>query len=292
MLQNFGPRQINLKAREAEDMAPQLIAITSGKGGVGKTSLSVNLALLLRKAKKRVLLVDADIHLGNVDLIMGIRPRYTVADVIKDGISLEEVITRAPGDIDILPASSAVSELLEMNDLVIQRLSDAFSAYELDYDYILLDTGAGISQIVMSFVLSADKVVLVVTSDPASIADAYAMIKTIRIHQPDLPILMVANMVRSDEEGESIYKKMNLMVKKFLKSSIDFGGVIIRDDLVSKSVKLQRPFVMEYPNSVATSALRLVNRRLVQLPILSSGKRVALFRRFLENRKIELKGTE
>ncbi len=292
MLQNFGPRQIDLKAREADEMSPQVIAITSGKGGVGKTSLSVNLALLLRKAKKRVLLMDADIHLGNVDLIMGIRPRYTVADVIKDGISLEDVITRAPGDIDILPASSAVSELLEMNDLVIQRLSDAFSAYELDYDYILLDTGAGISQIVMSFVLSADKVVLVVTSDPASIADAYAMIKTVRLHRPEVPILMVTNMVRSDEEGESIYKKMNLMVKKFLKSSIDFGGVIIKDELVSKSVKLQRPFVIEYPNSSATSALRLVNRRLVQLPLSQGGKRVAFFRRFLENRKIELKGTE
>ncbi len=290
MLQNFGPRQIDVHEKEPSGSLPEVIAVTSGKGGVGKSSLSVNIAILLQQLKKKVLLIDADIHLGNVDLILGMRPRYTIADVISERVGMKEAIVSGPAGIDILPASSAVSELLELKDGVLQKIGETFSGFEYNYDLIILDTGAGISQNVMSFVFAAHKTVLVVTSDPSSIADAYAMIKVIRTTKPDMPILMVTNMVRNHEEGDSIYKKMNLMVRKFLNSGIDFGGAILRDELIAKSIKLQQPFVLQYPNSGPATALRLVNRKLLQLPGMDSSKREHFFKNFLENRKIEIRG--
>jgi flagellar biosynthesis protein FlhG len=275
-LKNFG----NAKS------VPDIIAVTSGKGGVGKTMVSVNLSIILKKLKKNVLLLDADLHLGNVDLMLGLRPQYTVADVLLGEKQLHEVIITGPEKLAILPAASAVNELLAIEDDALKMLGEAFSKFQHEYDTIVVDTGAGISASVMSFVLGADKVVVVVTPDPAAIADAYGMIKVIKNNKLDIPVLLVTNMVANYAEGESLFKKMNLMVQRFLGSSIIFGGAIYRDNNIAAAVRNQRPIVLDYPTSVPVNALRVITRNLLQLPRTGAFERTGLFDRIMTTRDI------
>tara|TARA_B100000029_G_scaffold297281_1_gene290483 strand:- start:2399 stop:3292 length:894 start_codon:yes stop_codon:yes gene_type:complete len=246
---------------------PQIIAITSGKGGVGKTNLSVNIALLMTKLKQKVLIIDADIHLGNVDVMFGISPEYTLADVVKGSRNLKDIIKSTPYGVDFLPATSGVMDLIDGEDNLIQSIAQAFSKFQNDYDLILIDTGAGVSKSTLSFVLGAEKIIVVVTSDPASISDAYAMIKIIKQFNADIPVMMVANRVRNDEMGESLFYKMNLIVNKFLNSSLIFGGSILDDTQVLASVHAQQPVVVRYPRSRAVINMQLICRRLLKLPI-------------------------
>ncbi len=276
----------NLKGNAGKQKHPEVIAVTSGKGGVGKTMISVNLALILKKLNKNVLLFDADIHLGNVDLMLGLRPEYSISDVILGDMKLEDVIVRGPEGIDILPAASAVPEFIEMEEEALRKFSTLFGAMERDYDIILVDTGAGLSTNVMSFVLGADKVAVVVTPDPASIADAYGMIKVIRSYNKTLPVMLLTNMVSSESEGESLYKKMNLMVQRFLNGSLSFGGSIMRDDLVLSAVRQQVPLTLNFPNSIPAKSLKMATRRLFQMPSSDPRNRAGLFDRLLLSRDV------
>ncbi|KAA3617605.1 MAG: MinD/ParA family protein [Calditrichaeota bacterium] len=265
----------------------EIIAITSGKGGVGKSSLSVNFAIMLQQMRKRVLIIDADIHLGNVDLILGIRTEYTIADVLNDGIALSDIIVPGPSNIDVLPASSASGKLLEMEDVFLKRLAVAFKTIETDYDYIIVDTGAGIANSVLSFLLGADKIVLVITSDPASIADAYAVIKIIKRNDLDIPIMLIPNIMPSHEAGENLYKRLNLMVRRFLKSDIEFAGTVLKDDLIARSIKMQKPFVINSPNAAATNTIRVLTKRVLQMEKKKQKDNKNVFDRFISNRKIK-----
>lgn len=265
---------------------PEIFAVTSGKGGVGKTSVSINLSLLLKRLKKKVLLVDADIHLGNVDLLLGLRPDKNLSDVLAGDNKLEEIITPGPAGLDILPASSAVIDMLDMEDRMVKEIGEAFSQFEHSYDVVMVDTGAGIGRNVTSFLLGADKIMVVVTPDPASIADAYGVIKVITMQSPETPILMVANMVKSEEEGESIYRKMDLMVKRFLDSKLIFGGAILRDNVVVETVRAQKPLVLEHPNARPVNSLKLITRNLLKLPSRDAEDRTSLFTGFRANRDV------
>jgi flagellar biosynthesis protein FlhG len=251
---------------------PEIMTVTSGKGGVGKTTISVNLSILLSRYKKRVLLVDADIHLGNVDFVLGIRPKYTMADVIAGDIDLRDIIIICSHGIDVLPASSALQDLMEKEEDILKTIFNAFAILGDKYDLIVVDTGAGISGSVMSFVLGADKVIIMVTPDPASIADAYGMIKIIKQTHSDIPIMIITNMVDTSEEGESLYKKMELMVHRFLNGSVIYGGAILKDNLISNSIRQQRPLVLNHPNSTSVNILKIIARRYLQLPNLGENK--------------------
>lgn len=265
----------------------EIIAITSGKGGVGKSSISVNFALMLQQMHKKVLVIDADIHLGNVDLLMGVRARYTLADLFDENMQLSNIIAKGPGNIDILAASSGSGKLLEMEDVFLRKLAAAFKTIENDYDYIIVDTGAGVANSVLSFLLGADKIVLVVTSDPASIADGYAVIKIIKRNDLDVPVLLVPNIMNSHEAGESLYKRMNLMVRRFLKSDIEYGGSVLKDDLIANSVKTQKPFVIYNPNAAATNIMRMLSRKILTVPAKSRLDSKNVFDRFIINKKIK-----
>lgn len=280
----------SLSSLKIDKNLPEILTITSGKGGVGKSSISVNLALLLAQIKKRVLLIDADIHLGNVDLILGIRPKYTIADVISGEVELKDVITQGPGGIDILPAASAVIEMLEAEDKVLSKMAESFSRFQHKYDTVLVDTGAGVHDTVMSFVLGADKIALVVTPDPASIADAYGMVKVIRQTNKDVPIMMISNMVGKEENGESLFKKMNLMVQRFLDSQLIYGGSIVKDELVAQSIQKQRPLALDHPNSIPMNSLKMITRRLLKLPITDMSNRESFFDRFMAYKRVNVGG--
>lgn len=267
---------------------PKIITVTSGKGGVGKTNLSVNLAVLLSKLNKKVLLFDADIHLGNVDLFLGIRTQHTIADVVAGKKTLKEVIVTGPENIDVLPASSAVTEMIEMGDDVIKKLGFVFSRYENNYDYIVVDSGAGINNQVLPFVLGADKVIVLVTKDPASIADAYGMVKIIKKYHKNLPIALVVNMVQNITEGKSLYKKMDLMVNRFLGGNIFYGGCIKEDVRIKDSIRTQIPLSIKYPNGDSTQILKNITRNLINIPTDDKFTKVKFFDRINANKNIPL----
>jgi len=287
MLQNFETSIVGKNRLNKDNQPCDVIAVTSGKGGVGKSTVSANLAISLQRMHKKVLLIDADLHLGNLDLILGTRAKYTIADVVNDGIDLGDAIVKGPGKIDVLPASSASIELIEAEDNVLRKLAQAFSRFDHTYDTIIIDTGAGIAHTVISFLLGADKIMVVVTSDPASIADAFAVIKVVKSVNEEIPIFLTVNKANSAEEGDTLFKKMNLMTHKFLKGKINFGVSILRDDIIAKSVKTQNPFVLNHPNSASSKAIQLLNRRLMQASVTKRGGNSNIFERLISNKKIQ-----
>jgi len=290
MLTELG-NNIALKRDSAKDGAKsaEIIAVTSGKGGVGKSSISTNMALLFQQMRKKVLLIDADIHLGNIDLMLGLRTEHTLADVLNDGVQLSDIIVQGPGCLDVLPASSASSKLLEMEDVFLKKMAQEFSQVDNRYDYIIVDTGAGVADSVLSFLLGADKIVLVVTSDPASIADAYAVIKIIKSIDVDIPILIAPNMMSSHEAGEELFKKVNLMVRRFLKTEVEYAGTMLRHELLARSVKIQKPVVIHNPNAAASNNLRMFSRRVMQMPARKTKSSKNVFDRFVVNKKKQYK---
>ncbi len=244
----------------------QAIAITSGKGGVGKTNIAANLAYLINQTGRKVMLVDADIHLGNVDLVLGLPIKANLADAFREERDFSKVLYKVARGIHILPASSALAELVNQEDKLIARLFDYFKTLQTGYDAILFDTASGIGKNVLSFVLNSRKVVVVVTPDPASIADAYGMMKMIITQRPGLPILLVPNLVSSEEEGRNLYSKLNLMTQRFLGTDLYYAASIPIDENVQEAVRSQQPFVQMFPLCSATYALKRVLAKLYRLP--------------------------
>ncbi|HMA62867.1 MAG TPA: AAA family ATPase [bacterium] len=287
-MQKLGNNVFSIPKMDTDRKAPQICTITSGKGGVGKTNLSINIAIALKQMRKKVLLLDADVHLGNVDLFLGISSEYTIADVINGDKKIDEVIFQGPGGIDILPASSAVIDLLESEEKIAKKLNSAFSQSKRDYEYMIVDSGAGLSQTVLPFILGADKVLITVTSDPASIADAYGMIKIIKKFEDSIPVLLVANRVKSKSEGESIYRKMKLMVERFLNSSITYGGTINEEPLIEETVKQQKAILLEHPGSPIARNIKVIAKNLYSLQTNNKDNQYRLFERFIANRNKSL----
>jgi len=271
---------------------PEIVVITSGKGGVGKSMISLNLSILLAQMKKKILLIDADLHLGNLNFLAGFRPRYTISDAIQNHVPLQEVLTKGPEGIDILPASSADMALLENENTILRKLTDAFSRFESNYDMVVVDTAAGIARNVLAFVLGGDKIIVVVTPDPASIADAYGMMKVIRQANENTPIMMVANMVASHEEGESLYNKMKLMVRRFLDCNLFFGGTLESDEQIKGSTRRQKIIALDQPRSTSANSLRIITRNLLKLPVSDADGKLNLFERMQYGRDLAVGGME
>jgi flagellar biosynthesis protein FlhG len=265
---------------------PEIITITSGKGGVGKTNLAVNLGILLSQRKQRVLLMDADLQLGKLDVILGASPRYTLADLVEGRKTIDEIIMHHASGIDILPATSGDLDLLDADSRMLKVLANSFASIQSLYDYLIVDTGAGLSPTVLTMSLGADKVILLVTPEPASVSDVYAMIKVISQKSPELPLILVPNRHASLEDGVELHKKLNLITQKFLKTTIYYGGSIVEDNAVRQAVIRQRPFVTEFPKSQAANNLQLVCHRLLKFPPQDFNRRSNIFDRLKEKRKV------
>lgn len=247
----------------SKNTTAHVITVTSGKGGVGKTNISVNLAIALSEMGLRVVILDADLGLANIDVLFGIIPKFTLVDVIQNNKSILEVLADGPSNIKFISGGSGVEELVKLDSSQLEGFIKNISLLDKFADIILIDTGAGLSDNVMSFVMAADEVLLVTTPEPTSITDAYALIKMVANRDKDKVIKLIVNRVESANEAKEITDKLSAVSKRFLDLKIDTLGYVIYDDFVIKAVKMQQPFTLSYPKSQAAKLVREMSQKLV-----------------------------
>ncbi|MDR4509068.1 MAG: MinD/ParA family protein [Candidatus Brocadiaceae bacterium] len=241
--------------QDTENSKVRIIAVTSGKGGVGKTNIAANLAMVLQKCRRNVLLIDLDLGLANVDILLGLHPKYTLQDVIEGRKSVNEVIVHGPGGIKIVPASSGIEGLTHLNDMQKEQLFKGFNRLDEEIDIAIVDTGAGISSDVLNFVLASNEILVVTTPEPTAITDAYAMIKVLSRKKNNLTIKLMVNLSSSREEAELTIKKITSVTRRFLDVNIEYIGYLLQDPNVLISSRRQKAFVLEYPNTMASNCL-------------------------------------
>ncbi|GAB4443171.1 MAG: MinD/ParA family protein [Turneriella sp.] len=241
----------------------QIITLTSGKGGVGKSTISVNLGLALAAAGKKVLLFDADLGLANVNVLLGVVPKFNLYHVIKGHKELEDIIIRTPEGLDIIAGASGYSMLANLSDKERNNLVSAFEKLS-GYDIMLIDTGAGVSSNVVGFTLPADKVIVVTTPEPTAITDAYGIIKSIVLVAPDKNIKLLVNRATSSLEGKKVAERVINISSQFLNVRVENLGFIYDDDSVPKSIRRQKPFYQLFQNCKAAACLDIVASRILE----------------------------
>lgn len=245
--------------------APWVVSITSGKGGVGKTNIVGNLAVSFQRKGKNVLVFDADLGLANIDIIFGIHPRDNIDAVIRGEKRLSEIIVQGPEGVSVIPASSGIEEMANLTEGQKLHLLSEFDDLNHRFDIMLVDTGAGISSNVVYFNMAAQKRVVVVTPEPTSITDAYALLKVMfnRYKTKEFSILM--NMVKDENEGKSVFKKLSQVADKFLKGvCLDYAGCILWDEYLKQAVVKRQPVVCAYPRAVASQNMGTLADRLLR----------------------------
>ncbi len=253
---------INSAKKESVPGDARIIAVSSGKGGVGKTNFTVNLAIALSKMGHSVTIIDADLGLANIDILLGLVPRYTLTHVLKQEKTLSEILVEGPNGIKIVSGGSGVMDMVNLSPLELNRLIESLEHLNKESDYILIDTGAGLNHSVISFIQASQELIVVVTSDPTSITDAYALIKN--ISKLDVSIKVVVNRIESNKEGHDVFEKINTATTKFLKLEMESIGYIYEDQNVKKSVKKQIPFLVGFPNTLASRGVELIAENLVR----------------------------
>ncbi len=281
-----------IKQQNRQQHLARVITVTSGKGGVGKSNISLNLAISFSRLRKKVVILDADFGLANIEVMLGIRPRYSLADVIFRGRSVSEIITKGPGNIGFVSGGSGIHELTELNGDQIRLLVNVM--YQLDSiaDIVIIDTGAGISGNVMEMILSSSEILLVATPEPASITDAYVLLKTLK-NQEDynediLKIRLLGNRAQSRAEGKELYDKLNSVVGRFLGMKMDYMGAVPYDSYLQKAVMKQRPVCLAYPDSPSAKALQdlavILNSQSNRMIAASGGGLSGIFTKILHSR--------
>lgn len=245
----------------------KVIAVTGGKGGVGKTNLSVNLSIALAEKRRRVVLMDADLGLANVDVLLGLQAKYTLADVLNGSKTIRDVLLTGPGGIKIVPASSGIQQMAALSPQEHAGLIHSFSELSDQMDVLIVDTAAGISDTVVSFVRAAQEAIIVVCDEPSSITDAYALIKLLNSEHGVFRFRIVANMTRSAQEGINLFAKLNTVCERFLDASLQYLGHIPFDENVRKAIQKRRPVVEFAPRCKASNAIKVLAQKVDEWPV-------------------------
>lgn len=233
----------------------RVIAVASGKGGVGKTNLAVNLSLQLCRLGRQVILFDADLGLANADLILGLQPRWNLTHFFSGGRSLAEIMCEGPEGLKLIPSGSGISQLADLGPQERERVLSHFALIEDQADYLIVDTGAGISRNVVAFAQAAEEVLVVTTPEPTARLDAYGLIKVLAQDGYTGRIRVIVNMAESAAEGQDVAKLMETLASRFLNIHVETLGVVPRDKDVPRSVRAQRPFSLEHPDGAASRAV-------------------------------------
>ncbi|MFZ5448687.1 MAG: MinD/ParA family protein [Thermodesulfobacteriota bacterium] len=232
----------------------RVISVTSGKGGVGKSNIVLNLGLALAQRDLKVLLLDADLGLGNLDILAGLTPKFTIQDVLSQRRELADVIVEGPGGLKILPASSGIPELAMLDEFQKLFLLNEMDHYTEDVDIVLIDTGAGISHNVLFFNIAAQEHIVVVNNQPPSIADAYALIKVLATQYGEKSFKLLVNGLTNSREAKSVYRTLLNVTERFLGQgiSLDYFGFIPHDEAIPQAVMKQQPVLTLYPQALAS----------------------------------------
>lgn len=246
----------------------RVITVTSGKGGVGKSSTAVNLAVEMVRLGKRVIIFDADFGLANIEVMFGVRPKYNLADLMFHGKNLIDIITEGPEGIGFISGGSGIQELTRLTRDQIIYLTHKLVELDEMADVIIIDTGAGISDNVLEFVAASSEVLLIATPEPTSITDAYALLKSLNrkteFSSEFTKIKILANRVSNESEGREIFEKLNTVVNKFLSFNVEFLGNIPQDVMASKAVMQQQPVTILSPNTAIAKAYKSIARELCE----------------------------
>ena len=263
-------RQLNEMAGSARSAilkpihtSARVITVTSGKGGVGKTNFTVALAVAFARMGKKILVIDADLGLSNVDVILGCSPPGNLLQVMQQGYSLTDVVADGPLGIKFISGGSGMYDLANLSDVQLQFFLSQVAQFDNWADIILIDTGAGLNRMVLNFVMAADEVVVITTPEPTAVTDAYAVIKTYASHAGTSPIRLVVNRVREVAEGEGVVNKLSKVSQRFLGVPISHLGFIFEDRMVQKAVSSQVPFMIAYPDSVAARCIERIAHSLI-----------------------------
>lgn len=281
-----------IKANQINRPLARVIAVTSGKGGVGKSNTAINLAIQFRRMEKRVIILDADFGLANIEIMFGAVPKYNLYDLIYQGKGIRDIITWGPMDVGFISGGSGIAGMSNLNrdylNYIIQNLS------ELDTltDIIIVDTGAGISDAVLEFLVSSGEILLITTPEPTSITDSYSLLKALNRHArfkiDSTQVKVIANRVENDEDGTDLFLKLNAVVTKYLKIPITFLGSVPRDDQLSKAVMQQSPISMQNPNAKSAKAYEEIAMKLMDKEVSTTVPKrgmAAFFAHILSGRK-------
>lgn len=249
---NGGSRSSILKPIQTQ---ARVITVTSGKGGVGKTNFTVALAVAFARMGKKVLLIDADLGLSNVDVILGSSPPGNLLQVMQNGYPLNDIVADGPLGIKYISGGSGIYDLSNLSDAQLQYFLGQVGQFDAWADIILIDTGAGLNRMVLKFVMAADEVIVITTPEPTAVTDAYAVIKTYAAHSGTSPIRLVVNRVRELAEGEGVVSKLSKVSQRFLGLPVSHLGFVFEDRQVQKAVASQVPLMIAYPDSVAARCI-------------------------------------
>ncbi|MBA6389437.1 MinD/ParA family protein [Colwellia sp. BRX10-3] len=245
----------------------KVIAVSGGKGGVGKTNVSLNTAISLAKLGKRVLVLDADLGLANVDVMLGLRVQRNLSHVLSGECELDDIIVQGPAGINIIPATSGTQSMVDLTPAEHAGLIRAFSDMQTKFDILIVDTAAGISDMVLSFCRASQDVLLVVCDEPTSITDCYALMKLLSRDHGLFKFKVVANMVRSPKEGQNLFAKLSKVTDRFLDVTLELVAVVPYDENIRKSVRKQQAIVEAYPDSPASIGFKALAKNIISWPV-------------------------
>jgi len=252
----------NIVSNKLKSSSLRVLAVSSGKGGVGKTNIVANLAYVLSKQDKKVLVVDADLGLNNIDILLGLNPKFHIGHVLSGEKNVQDIITEGPAGIHLLPAGGGLQELTQLDDEKKVVLMEELDQISSGYDFLIFDTGAGISTNVTYFCSAAHEILLVATTEPTSLTDVYALIKTLHTKHAQKYFRVIINSVGSESEARLIFRNLAAVADRFLPDvSVEYLGYILLDPVVTKAVRQQKAFSELYPDSKVTQCIdRLVQK--------------------------------
>lgn len=277
-----------VKKNQQSTQKARVFTVTSGKGGVGKSNVVVNLAVQMQKQGKKVIIFDADLGLANVEIMFGAIPKYNLSDLIYRGKTIQEIITPGPLDIGFISGGSGITGVNNLSKDQLKFLVNNLSELDTLADIVIIDTGAGISDHVLEFVMASPEILLLATSEPSSLTDAYSLLKALHrnpeFQQAQTKIKVISNRVASEEEGTGIYEKLNAVVGQFLKGNLEYLGMIPQDTAMERAVRQQQPVSILYPEAKSTRAFEILTNNLLEgntVPLQQKKGIMQLFSRFI-----------
>lgn len=257
---------VSQKAYDVQDVEigkiPKILTVTSGKGGVGKSNFVVNLAIVLQRKGKKVLILDTDIGMANDDILMGFFPKYDIGHILFDNMSLEDVIIEGPFGVKLLPGGSGMTKLNQITEEIRENFIRKISTLR-DLDFIIIDTGAGADDKILRFIASSEDLIILTTPEPTALTDAYSLLKLVNHFNIKENAKVVINKALNSKEAISTFNKFNNTSKKFLNIDLEYLGFIMEDRKVTEAVRNQSPFVLSFPNSYATKNIESIANSLI-----------------------------